>query len=375
MTQQYQDNLPLYQSFMTTPEWKNVEISEDLAEFLSSKQPLHHFVFLREAYDMNVIFHRTLHASLKHNSIQELAFPDSSHYNYFLMDWFVILMTNISMFASKLYCWIVQLMMFPYTIYAWYKPEVLKNDTQFQNYAAQYYVDFVKKLNLMPFYNIDYHDQLQNLMTNFQQTKDSHTWTDFWTYWYMRLEINSKMMLSRWMKSDHQEPDVTTTTVTFTGSGDFGDAFKTAKNSFLSQVETQTLQDNINILDEKNFKITTPRYMDFRMAIDCMARHGIHIEQLAGQERVQVKLEALGDLCDKVDKLQQICENTGSDTLPYNVGQTNRPTYKSAKFLYSYNNGLRTKTFFMIDMPTYELDHRLQAFEQEGFSVKFVHNF
>lgn len=68
MTTNLKEHIPQYQSFMTAPEWKNVEISEDLANFLESGKPLQNFVFLKEAFDTNRIFYHTLNAAHQYNS-------------------------------------------------------------------------------------------------------------------------------------------------------------------------------------------------------------------------------------------------------------------------------------------------------------------
>lgn len=147
------------------------------------------------------------------------------------MDLFVVLMTNLSMVISKLYCLFVQMVMMPNTISGYFEPKVLLNNTSFQQKAAEYYQDYVEQLNLMPFYNIDYTKQLETLNQYYQESNEK-TWVDFWTYWYIRLEINSKMFLSYLMKSDIGEPDLTCASVIYSGQ-DFKKSFQLATQEFL----------------------------------------------------------------------------------------------------------------------------------------------
>lgn len=360
---------PAYQSFMTAPEWKNVEISEDLKDFLSQKKPLHHFLFLREAWETNRIFYCALQAARKHNSLSEILFPQNGFYNYFIMDLFVVVMTNLSMLFSKLFSWFVQLVMLPYTIASIFSDKAVENDTQFQKVASQYYDGFVKELNVMPFYNVDYHKALEELRTAYQGCKH-RTWTDYWTMCYMVLEINSKIMLSHFMKSEAGEPDVTPATVSFTpyDSGkSFEDAWVEACKAFKAKLESKGLdsnkpQDQIRhelSTDEGKHQITTPRYHDFRVALEAFAEQGIVIDQIAGQDRIQVKFtyvfqegENLKDIQAKVNSVEGV-----------NVR-------------YTYPNIVnKSQRFFMVDMPIKDLHAKISEVEGMQFTTQFIHNF
>lgn len=354
---------PAYQSFMTTPEWKNVEISEDLTEFLKSNNPLHHFFFLREAYETNRIFCYALWASLKYNTAKELLFPEQDYYNYFVMDLFVVLMTNISMLCSKLFCLWIQLMMFPYTAYSIFYPEQAKNNTQFQEVATNYYKWFVNELNVMPFYNVDYTKVLAALRSDYASCTD-RTWVDHWTMCYMVLEINTKILLSPLMRPDQAELDVTPATVCFTpkNTETFQEAFDLAMNDFKAQLNNGIkAQDELSIkLSEKNdaLRITTPRYHDLKSALQAFAAHGITIERIAGQDRIQIKF---------------ICEQSKDRPLDKCLSAFN---LTEAKLLYTYPNIINRNQFFcMVDAPTKNLHKTVEQIEQLGFETRFIHNF
>jgi hypothetical protein len=359
---------PAYQSFMTAPEWKNVEISEDLNNFLSQNKPLHHFLFLKEAWETNRIFYCAIQAARKHNSLAEILFPPKGYYNYFVMDLFVVVMTNLSMLFSKLFCWFVQFMMLPYTIASIFSDKAVENDTQFQKVASQYYDWFVKELNVMPFYNVDYQQALQKLRKDYQSC-EGRTWTDYWTMCYMVLEINSKIILSSIMKTEGGEPDLTPATVGFspvTEGQSFEEAWREASDLFKAKLESKGLssekpQDEIahQTSEDSTHHITTPRYHDFRVALEAFAEKGIVIEQIAGQNRIQVKFthdfkegETLQSLVDKIDALDDV------------------------KVRYTYPNIVKqSQRFFMVDIPTKDLHAKICAVEGMQFTTRLIHNF
>lgn len=353
---------PAYQSFMTAPEWKNVEISEDFADFLELKKPLYDFKFLREAYEINRIFYLTVRSSLKHNRFSEIINPKNGNYNYFTMDLFVVLMTNLSMLFSSLYCCLINILTLPYRFYSFFTKDGMKNDTDFQKVATDYYKWYVKELNIMPFFNVDYEKALGKLKADYKACKNK-TWTDFWTMGYMYLEIKIKSY-SYFMRPEESEPDVTAAIVKLDSDNpNIKPAWMQAVKSFQQKLtDGLKKQDEIELFkqtEEGLYEISTPRYHDFRQALEAFAENGIQIETIAGQERIQVKL---------------VYEFKNAEDLKHAAESIN--SNENVSLLYQYQNIVKTnQMFFMLDCPTKNLNETLKGFEQQQFSTKFIHNF
>jgi hypothetical protein len=111
-------------------------------------------------------------------------------------------------------------------------------------------------------------------------------------------------------------------------------------------------------------RITAPRYMHFRLAIDALAHDGIHARKIAGQDHIQVKCKIIAPTMSALQTAHQTVKE-----------RVNVPE------LYTYSDGIHKNCkFCFFDVPVKNMHEVLNRLEQQPNDqsttrITFIHNF
>jgi len=353
-------NREQYQSYMTSPEWFNVEISENFANFLREGKSMFRFPYFSQLSELWRVLYKSYSAARKYNSAYQILTSD-----YMVMDLFVALFTTAELLPKG----ILSLLLYPFL------PK--DNHTPMQAHLADYFSFYATDIETKPFFEHDYKKYHQELTDKFNAC-ESRTWIDWFTWSCVSVELKAKGWISGPLKNmfhneESVEPSTTDILVKFDAQGI--DDPEQAKALFKSKLAEINPEFDIHVIDEhvyakdkkaeKNYtsvyaRLTAPRYMPFRAAVHELETKAIRIRKIAGQDHVQVK-----------------CDLIASDepTLKRHQDALNRT--KNATPLYAYRDSIHTnRRICLFDVPVANLHKTLNRLEkQEGTTIKFIHNF
>ena len=365
---------PQYQSYMTAPEWRNVEISEDLAHFLREGNSLFHFPYFTQVIEIWTVLYRSYSASRKHDSAYDIIFSE-----YMVMDLFVAMFTTSELLPKAF----VSFMLYPFLN--------KKNHTKMQGHLADYFAFYAKDIETKPFFDHDFKTHRADLAKKYAACTDK-TWVDWFSWSSVSMELWTKQWLSKAMHTwFHQEKNIAPSTTDILVKFDaqsiddpaiaralFKAKLTDATKQFRSGLDTIKEEDDIHLVDEhlyvkeqqndKNHlsvyaRLTAPRFMDFRKSVHALANQGIYIRKIAGQDNIQVK-----------------CELNAHDVASLNVSNETIKQTQHATQLYTYQDGIHiNRRFCLFDVPVKNMHITLDALEaplnDATSHIKFVHNF
>lgn len=359
-----------YQSYLTTPEWLSVDISEEFAEFLGEQKSMFYFPYFSKIYQLWRVFFLALMVSIRESGFKNTVLSD-----YMVMDLFIVLFTTVELLPKAL----VSLLLYPFL------PK--ENDTEFQRYLAKYYQDFVKEIEDTPFFNHDYVKAIQDLKDEWNKPEVEHTWVDWFSYQAVLTELRAKGFVAHYLKnSDQDEPHTTQILVKYrvevTDAASSAEAVQNFKDNLAAidvQLVTSHGHENVYVKPPKTkngvtyhsvyARLEAPRYMTFKDAITQLEQKGIHLREIAGQEHVMLKC-----FVNDMNEAQEEVFRNMTDITP----------------LYRHGDAIhegRATCFFKV--PARELAKTIDAldgspdgpYESNGAaparntSVKFIHNF
>lgn len=352
-----------YQSYMTGPEWRNVEISEEYARFLQEGNSMFQYPYFRQALDIWQVFYQSYKAARQYNSRWSILASE-----YFVMDLFVSTFTTLELLPKG----IISLLLYPFLS--------KKNHSMMQGQVAKYYETYAKNLQTIPFYDHKYKEIKEELR---QQYRDSapHTWVDWFTWKFVSFELSAKRLISRplsfWFhQEDNIVPDKTQVLVKYkvTEAESPESAIEIFKNKIdaLARVHNLSVVGNDVYVKEKAktnegktystvyARLNAPRYMAFQNAVREMGNEGIHLRKIAGQNRVQVKCNI---------------NATNEESLAYTQECLRETRHLSP--LYSYSDRIHpNRSICLFDVPVRGLDKTLARIDKvKDVEVTFIHNF
>ncbi|PJD93715.1 MAG: hypothetical protein CK426_05635 [Legionella sp.] len=344
-----------YQSFMTGPEWFNVEISANLAGLLKDKKSIFQFPYFSQMAEIWRVFYQSYKASRKYNSAYQILFSE-----YMVMDLFVVLFTTTELMTKG----VISLLLYPFLRQ--------NNDTPMQAHLAEYFAFYAKDIESKPFFMHDYETHLIDLSKKYKQC-DKHTWTDWLTWQLVSNELRIKKFISSFLKGSYADEPATTDILVKCRIDDTNEidaiaAFKKKLNHINPNLGIHIVDNEIFTKEKAANKtytsvyarLTAPRYMECKEAVYALAHENIHIRHIAGQDHVQVKVD-----------LQAVNEHELS--LAQNILSKN----EDATPIYSYSDGIhKNRRICLFDVLVKNLDQSLRSLEQqEGSTITFIHNF
>jgi len=370
---------PAFQSYMTSPEWRNVEISEDLGEFMQEGNSFFRYPYIQQIIQIWRVLFLAIHSARKHSSLYAILTSD-----YMTMDLFVAFFTTGEMLPKAFF----SALLYPFLSKT--------NPTEMQGHLADYFSFYAKDIETKPFFDHDFKTHRAALAEKYRNCQH-RSWTDWFTWTIVSADLWLKQHLSTMMHGTfHQEENIAPPTtemivrLDIDGAPDkaaidqhFNQALTRANATFQASLRDHDMaaseEDDIHLIPGQLFakdknaekpyttvyaRITAPRYMHFRLAIAALAHEGIHARKIAGQDHVQVK-------CKIVAPTERALQ-TAHDTLKQHA---------CVPELYTYRDGIHNnREFCFFDVPVKNMHEVLNQLEQpldgEATSrITFIHNF
>jgi hypothetical protein len=351
-----------YQTFMTGPEWRNVEMAEEFSAFMKSGRSMFQFPYLSQIWDLWKVTYQSYAAARRYDGRYKLWTSE-----YILMALFVSTFTTFEFI--------------PKGILSFFLRPFLKreNKTDFQDKLADYFDVYAKRLQTIPFYNHPYRTDREMLAKVYSESNNK-TWGDWVTWKCVSFELLARRIVSiplyYWFNQEgNVTPDTTDILVKYRAeniadSGQAKEKFKTQLEQASANEQGLPKEDKkvtAAIVDQQYVKpmkdgktystvyarLRVPRYADFQPTLRALEAQDISLRKIAGQDRVQVK-----------------CLHAESDV----KGALAQPSP-----IYSYGDRINAaRKFHLFDMPVVNLYKQLQRFDNykdQGVEVKFIHNF
>lgn len=199
---------------------------------------------------------------------------------------------------------------------------------------------------------------------------------DWFSWTCVSLELRARHWISKplsyWFHQDDNLVPATTDILVKFNSSDEHEP-EAAKRLFKEKLGLLTPESSVKLVADdvyakpkhpgKNYtsiyaRLSVPRYMDFQAVVHALAKEGIHIRKIAGQDKVQVK-----------------CVIDAADPVELSEAQAVLNQTKKVAPLYTYSDDINpNRKFCLFDVPVENLDKTLRRLEKES-DVKFIHNF
>lgn len=351
----------LFQTFLTAPEWRNVEMSEEFANFLKEGNSFYHFPYFKEIKEFWRVFNNSYQAARKYNSRLEIITSD-----YIFMNIFIGLFSSVEYVIKGLF----SLILWPFL------PK--KNNTQFQQNVSELFNDYASFIHKIPFYNYSYFSKIKPLVQHFFSSENKSL-VDFITFFSMFCELNARGIISLpvagfYNQEANQEEGKISLIVKKSASSQAN--LEEFKQEFLNLIkEIGSLQKNtsesIQLVSQHGHEqiyarqstkknktyayahIRTPRYEAFHGIVKELVAKGVKIAKIAGQNRLQIK-----------------CTTNTSDPEPLAQTIDTITNQTDCSYLYGY------KGIFFFDVATKKIPRFIEKVENiPGTRVTFMHDF
>ncbi len=350
-----------YQSFMTGPEWRNVEMAVEYAEFVAAGKSIFQFPYFRQTYDLWAVTFNSFKAARKHNGFFEILTSE-----YMMMDLFVSLFTTLELLPKA----VLSLFLFPF----------LKNEnhTEMQKHLSDFYKKYAEDIHTIPFYDHDYKTLREELAAKYAKC-EKISLVDWFSWTCVSLELRARQWISRpfsyWFhQGDTSTPDKTDILVKYRAKEgeNVAEAQKLFRDSLSQLIDSKLPLSIVNDevyakkpSESKSYitvfaRLRVSRYMDFKPVMLALDEKQIHIRKIAGQDRIQVK-------CDIKAQDESTLEQS---QLRVNEKSCQLPQYTYIDRIDPY------RRVSMFDFHVRELADRVKDLDRERNSkVTFIHNF
>ena len=326
----------LLQTYFTAPEWRNVEMAEEMAAFLKAGNPFYRYPYFQQIYQFWRVFAKSYSAARKHHSLKDMWFSD-----YMFMNIFIGVFTTLGCFFKGIF----SLILYPFMR--------KKNDTSTQQHIAELVNNYATFIHKIPFFNYSYVSKIKPLWKAFFQSQ-KRTVADFFSVLLVTGELLGSALTSMPIAWFYNQPQNQAAEVIHV-------VVKTTK----SDGELRLIDERIQLIGETKHKtskksgteyhyvhLTIPRYEAFQEITEKLVAAGILIRKIAGQDHVQFKLH--------VEKAADLADTTSTH---YAV-------------LYRYQNYVDAGRFVVIDVPTKELNATVTELNAKpNVTLRLIHDF
>jgi hypothetical protein len=346
-----------YQSFMTGPEWRNVEMAEEYAQFLEEGHSMFQFPYFRQVFGLWRVVYDSYSAARKYNSIWQIITSE-----YMLMDLFIGVFTTLELLPKGL----LSIVLSPFLN--------KDNNTEMQQHLATFYSKYAKDLHTTPFYDHKYSEAREALSQAYAQCKQK-TWGDWFSWSFISLDLWARKWISKplsyWFHQDKNLVSATTDILVKEHVQNRPD-HELVKSSCIEQYESI---EGVQVVDKCIYlkptspseysvsayvRLRVPRYDSFQTVLHSLNEEGIQLRKIAGQERVQVK-----------------CEIDAPDDIALEDTQEKLNDIAAQKPIYSYGDSIHpNRRLCMFDIHVRGLADIVEKFNDAKYTkVKFIHNF
>lgn len=344
-----------YQSFMTAPEWRSVEMTLEYAKHMSKNNSIFNFPYFRQITELWKVVFYSYSAARKYNTRTQVLFSD-----YMLMNVFIALFTTFELIPKGIIAIILN-------------PFLNKNNpTKMQKYLSEYYMHHAHDLETTPFYDSEYQKIREILAKKYEALEGETTWVDWFSWTLISMELRAKAFISKpiqyWF---HQENNTTPFTtdilikinVKNTNHPDKAvEQFKKKINKIGLSPKTpvEIVNDRIYTKAPKikpdgthytsiYAQLRVPRYKAFLPTIKKLTHSNVHIKRIAGQNHIQVKYYLPNETLGRMSQIP----------------------------IYTYQNKINSHyKFCLFDLPVQHLQKQLVNIEKKYHEqATFIHNF
>ncbi|STX51287.1 Uncharacterised protein [Legionella busanensis] len=361
-----------FQSYMTGPEWRNVEMAEELGKFVKEGNSMFRFPYFRQIVDLWQVIYKSYSSATKHSPRKAILSSE-----YMFMDIFIGVFTTVELMPKG-----VVSLFFSLFLQA-------KNNTEIQSQLAQYFTQYANDLQTIPFYDQKYNEIRARLAEGYRSVS-TKTWGDWFSWKFLSMELFARHWISKplsaWYHSETNIVPATTDVLVKFNTESAVDP-EVAQQEFLSKLNE--IKDKITIVrksaydkqvkdstenlhvyvksnnEEKKYTsvyalLRTHRYAAFQEDLKSLSQRGIQVKKIAGQHNIQVK-----------------CEITESSKSSVELRQKELLQVPNTRFLYSYGDRVNAnRRICLFDTPVKELQQTVNKLnEHENVQVKFIHNF
>ena len=350
-----------FQTYMTGPEWRNVEMAEEYASFIKEGNSIFQFPYFRQVFDLWKVIYNSYSLARKYNSAWQIITSE-----YMLMDLFVGFFTTIELIPKG----ILSLILAPFI--------KKQNKTEMQGHLASFYQKYASELQTIPFYDHSYKEIRQDLAAKYKQIEHK-TWGDWFSWTCISIELLAREWISKplryWFHQDtNSAPPSTDILVKYNIDGTIDS--EQAKEHFRQQIgQLTTKEAPVTVVPEDIYvkeksasksytsvyaRLRVPRYAAFMDVLNGMDKQGIQLRKIAGQERVQIK-----------------CEINAQDELSLRDAQEKLTTKARQKPVYSYGDRIHAyRRVCLFDVHVRDLAKNSIEFNGvENAGVTLIHNF
>ena len=305
-----------YRTYMTTIEWRNVDMALEFANFLKKGHSINNYPYVSQLYQFWKIYYHSLRLAYRSSS-----FSFFSEFN--IMNLFILLTTSIELLYKKLFSSILFL-----------KLSNDSNKTEFQQYVSNLYLDYANFIPKTPFYLYNFNEKIIPLFKHF--LKNCETFTDIITFFITLFDLSIKSIPTYPIRKYYSTVNIR--------------RFITVE--IHEKQEKQEKQESIKEFIHKN-------NLEFKI------ENGNYLIQFP-------KYEELNKLIKKLPKSCELISIGGQNYVQIDV-LSNESSNKSNESLvkeYSYNNSIDNNN---IDIMTVYVPDLLSVIDH--YDVKFIHDF
>lgn len=320
----------LYQTYFTSPEWRNVEMADEFAGFLKSGNAFYRFPFFRQLKTFWQIFWQSYQVSRKHHGFWELLFSE-----YMMMNIFIGINVTVEFVLKGTLSLFLSIGM------------KKQNQTEFQQYTAELYESYANFIHKVPFFNFKYKSSISPLWQHFKNSPNK-TLADYLTFFMVMTEWTARMVISfpvAWWYNQPQNVASEQIQLIIKSKRKFSDI--KARVPALEKIGEKYQKSEAS--SDNYYHVTVPRYGAFQQTVQALVSQEIKIQRIAGQKVIQFKIQA-------------------------NTEQLNELPQK--KLLFSYHDHIdTTKQYVALDVQCKELNQTVKDLDSKKIPIKLIHDF
>lgn len=359
---------PQMQTYMTAPEWRNVDMASEFAHFSEEKKPFYLFPYFSQTF----LFWKILINSVKAAHQEGTPGKEILLSEFFMMDVFIGAFTTVEYLAKGI-------LSLPAKALA-YITGHKENKSDTQKKFTEFFKQYAEFIHHTPFYDYQYTHWVPILWSTFYHSSNK-TLDDFFSLLYYSIELPLKGLVATpvaWIYNSEANQAHETIDVLLSYKKTQGDETRNTKD--ITEKLTHAFDDikvkhakaplsSSNVLPPLSsfmksrysfIKTTLPRYEPLMTSLKCLHQEGFTVEKVAGQEKIQLKCQIRTK-----EKNTQILSPTLSKA------------FKNASVLYHYSNSVDpTLRFVMLEVATNQLnDVMVQIEANEATDLLLIHDF
>jgi hypothetical protein len=222
-----------------------------------------------------------------------------------------------------------------------------QNHSTFQTRVGKLVSDYATFIHKIPFYNFDYLSKIKPLWNAFKETP-SKSIADYVTFATTFCQLIARAVVSypiAWWYNQPQNQAADRIHLLIKGKISDAQLKKIDKDI---TIQSKQYKEDKHQAGQQYTHLTIPRYEAFADIIKKLVKHKVHIQKIAGQDSIQVKVVATEAQNPKLDKF-----NT----------------------LYSYQNHLDTNKTVLLDVPAKEMNNTINTLNKARIGIKLMHDF